>query len=478
MDDALPQRKHPLGSSPDLRPSTRLRTSVYHAPGAYPATSAPSTSSLAPQINWQRPMQNMEPRPQYEFHLVNVKLKNKVSRLEAELLLERDWSKQAQLRTAQDMLFDLIREQEKHGETKRDLALEKSRREKDNQTSSKRFAEAELKAKDERDMRVRAQATAEAFRMDSEHLQILNTSLEADLNDLRAIEDEDTTRRTDEHRGLPPAYGDLDDEDRYPPYSRHQDGGTIEIAHIKREIRRNFDRATDAALARTTATGNSTAFCDLTLALHNACHGLKELLKAAPDVQAGRFRKVVLSPGFPPAPGKVPLDILGSPPAIQPGTLIQQTNTAPYVGDRIAKLIIDLLWRTVSACNLRPTLYVESPEESSLLAVRHQRVDTTLTTALQLAFAKKRPLAQLQYFLSQLETLRVQLKGLSADLLRYEFFQNATAWLSEQIEKERELAASVSPPSFKEIPEAEDEEDDGVSSRWQGSDASGGKGDD
>jgi hypothetical protein len=54
----------------------------------------------------------------------------------------------------------------------------------------------------------------------NDYLTDINTTLHSDVVELRAlhVETEAATKRKEDHRDLPSAYRDPDDEDRYPPY--------------------------------------------------------------------------------------------------------------------------------------------------------------------------------------------------------------------------------------------------------------------
>lgn len=402
-----------------------------------------------------------------DLHPENVKLKEKVSRLEAELIAERDFSQQAQLRTRQDMCLDLLQEIKSHKKTKQELDIAKRKHEKAELKWLDTLTGTEAELSKEKALRISAEARANNWRAEAEatgveveHLQILNATFESDLDDLRAIDNENATRRADEHRGLPPAYGNLDDEDRFPPYSRHEDAGTIEVAHIKRCIRRQWDTAEDRALRCATPTAASKVFNDLSYALSKVCYSLANLTEAAPNIPSSTRQGL-----------QKHLDQIPSAPlrALAVNDLTQNPGSTAFINDRVAKLLIELLWRTVSACNARPMTHVPSREASATTTTYHYRIDVVLTAALQCAF-KKRSLPRLQFYLTQLENLRVQLKACSSGQVSYGFFGQATAWLDEQIEKERELAANSATARVADF--AGEDDSDALSSRWEGSDVS------
>lgn len=159
-------------------------------------------------------------------------------------------------------------------------------------------------------------------------------------------------------------------------------------------------------------------------------------------------------------------------------TLIQSANAAPYVADRVTKLLLELLWRTISTCELRPS----QPSHSNAmfdhtLPVMHTSVDEAVIKALPLAFAKSHSLAAFQNYLTQFDILAKRFKtlgismtpGVHNALTHFDFFPKTLLWLNEQVEKERELKANETVE--KKAPCEGREDDDAVSSRWEGSDA-------
>jgi hypothetical protein len=121
--------------------------------------------------------------------------------------------------------------------------------------------------------------------------------------------------------------------------------------------------------------------------------------------------------------------------------LIQRRNSAPYVANRIAKLVLELLWHTISTLHARPTPNT-GILTSTAIAVHFAQVDSILTAALQLAFSRKRSLVSLQYHSTQLELLRASIEVYPCVPEHWSFFKRATEWLTGQVEKERHMAAN------------------------------------
>jgi hypothetical protein len=451
------------------------------------------------------------------FYNQNVQLKRKVTRLEAELLKERDWTHKAQNRVKQDMFQVLMHERDHLKKVQETAAIAKRRFDKEISQLEARLAEANRKSVRERDMREVAQATAEVYRSEAEHLQNLNTTMQADIEELRSVEVDTAMVRKDDFRGLPPAFGDLEDEERFPPYSKHADGGSLEVAHLKREVRRRFEGRISVVLAESGRKLNM--FVCMSTALEEACQSLGAVLDVADNVpvsqahsQSNRFitqqmRTVataaehitalterLTTKALAKAPVEVHVQLQGTSAADKRAmrrerrsarnsiTLVQSAKGAPYVADRIAKLLLDLLWRAVAACELRPKPNSLSAQMfGTMLATKYTGVDEVFLAALRLAFSNNRSLISFQFYLTQLEILAKDLKGLGIamtprmgnGLAHFGFFAKTLAWLNDQVEKERELRANEGP---KDDPVAdrldgEDTEDGGVSSRWEGSDS-------
>jgi hypothetical protein len=453
------------------------------------------------------------------FYNENVQLKRKVSRLEAELIAERAWTHEVQIRVTQDMFQEVLRGREQLQKAQETAAVAKRRFDREVSHLEARLAEVGRKSVRERDMREVAQATTEVYRSEAEHLQNLNTTIQADIEELRSVEVETAMVRKDESRGLPPAYGNLDDEGRFPPYSLHADVGSMEVAHLKREIRRRFQGRISEVLAESGKRSNM--FVCMSTALEEACQSLGAVLDIADNVpvsqahsQSKRFitqqmRTVataaehitalterLTTKALAKAPVEAHVQLKGTSSADKRAmrrerrsarnsiTLVQSPKGAPYVADRIAKLLLDLLWRAVAACELRPKSNSLSAQMfGTTLATKYTGVDEVFLAALRLAFSRSCSLASLQFYLTQLEILAKDLKGLGIamtprignGLAHFGFFAKTLAWLNDQVEKEREMRANESPnddPVAGDL-DGEDSEDGdgGVSSRWEGSES-------
>lgn len=457
------------------------------------------------------------------IHWLVLQQKSKISKLEAELVEQRDFTEAAQNRVKQDMYIDIMHERDLRKKTEERADRAKRRYDREISELRVKLEKADEKSLLERQQTVNAQSSAESYRMESEHLENVNSTLQSDLNELRIVDVEDARARKDGRRDLPPAYGNLDDENRFPPYSQHADGGSIEVAHLKREIRRRFEMKVDEGLAK--ADEGHNVFSHISMALEDMSHSLKTLMDNADDVpvshshsQSNRFitqqmRAADMTEqitamtgqhtGTPGAVAGASVDLHDSKhgmtktdkrtrrrerkAANHTPTLMQSANAAPYIADRIAKLLLDLLWRAVAACDIRPIHHNNNIQMvGATLAVSYTSVDETLISALRLAFSKTSSISSFQYYLTQLEILAKQFKGLVNEMsggLRnrlsdFAFFDKTLLWLNDQIEKERELRANeqrvLRVSTVVDVAGFVDADDDGVSSRWEGSDAGSG----
>jgi len=442
---------------------------------------------------------------------VHAQQKRKISKLEAELVEQRAFTEQAQNRVKQDMMMDIMREREKLRKVEEAAKLAKRLHEKEASEYKVKLEKAAEKSLVERTQTLSAQRAIESYRLETEHLHHLNATQQSDLQDLRVVDVEDRRARNDGRRDLPPAYGNLDDEDRFPPYSQQADAGSIELANLKREVRRKFERKIDKALAKPDKGPNT--FCLLSAALNHVSQCLTTILGFAKDTPVSRaYAQSIVSqisdnglsaqliatkdqlPVTPSALAGAPIETPGGSNE-KPGTekrkfrrqnraarpivtLIQSANAAPYVADRITKLLLELLWRTVSTCELRPS----QPSRFNAmfdhtLPVMHTSVDEAVIKALPLVFSKSHSLAAFQNYLTQFDILAKKFKTLGISmtpgthnaLTHFDFFPKTLLWLNEQVEKERELKANENVE--KKAPFEGRGDDDAVSSRWEGSDA-------
>jgi len=430
-------------------------------------------------------------------------------------LLQSELHDQKQMK--QDLFLDLLREQDLRKKADSDLVREQRRHAHGIAAWKAALTVAEDDRRRDRAARAYAQAVKNGLLAEIEHLEGVNAIAVSDLDELRTVENEAATRRRDEHLGLPPAYGNLNDEQRFPPYSNHEDGGTIEVAHLKREVRQRFEGIINGALINEVERRCKLDLLDtLSLGLSEACDSLQKLIDVAPKVPIGRISKAsscgrymqiqsmadsirnggaasaisAINRSYPRVTNRT---TQGPPRTYLPGyALIQKDDSAPYVADRIAKVLLELLWRFAATCEAKPgagTLLPTAERRSELITsimLQFTQVDTVLIKALQLTFSHRISMPMLQYYLSQLQRLSNLFKNeLHEPVADRRFFTRSTEWLGEQVEKERlEIFRAAHPEVFgedvddDEDDDSEDGEDDRVSSRWQGSDTGSGDGKD
>ncbi|GAB7335345.1 hypothetical protein MBLNU13_g07735t1 [Cladosporium sp. NU13] len=497
---SIPVRKQPSRKKLALSSTTEDAASLVDR---MPVDESDDTDELSPGELGQLTLQHSKD--------VHAQQKKKISKLEAELVEQRAFTEQAQNRVKQDMMMDIMREKEKLRKFEEAGKLAKRLHEKEISEYKVKLEKAAEKSLVERTRTLSAQRAIESYRLEAEHLQHLNATFQSDLQDLRVVDVEDRRARKDRRRDLPPAYGNLDDEECFPPYSQQADAGSIELANLKREIRRKFERKVDQALANPDKGSNT--FCLLSAALQDVSQSLTTILDFAKDVPVSHahmqsitsqnrdddarenFTSVKeLLDRIPSALAGAPILVPDRPieisatderkrrkqnKAARPtAALIQSANAAPYVADRITKLLLELLWRTVSACELRPGQGSVDAMFDHTLPVMHTSIDEAVVKALRLAFLKSHPLTEFQNYLTQFDILAKKFKtlgigmtlGVHNALTHFDFLPRTLLWLNEQVEKERELKANETVE--KRVPFQGFDDDDGVSTRWEGSDTS------
>lgn len=375
-------------------------------------------------------------------------LKN--ARLEEDLLEQYKWNAKVETRIKQDMFLHIMHEQQLRKKAEGDLAREKW-------SFSRHVAELTQKSQAEREQTIavtkerdKCAQEINSWRRQCESLQCNIEELDEDLRELRRIENEAAASRRDEHLGLPPAYGSLNDEDRFPPYSRHEDGGTLEVAHLKREVRQRFDKVVDSVFGAS----DLVVFTSLTDALAEACHSCQALLQLATEASVGHA--LGLPHGH--------TEDLSYYWWRKDRYLSQRVSSAPYFAERVCKLILELLWRFLGIWKLQAfeTVFFHTDAH---LRMSFDLADLVLFCAVQRMFSYHRSLAKLAYYSDQLKSVKDQFAGLMLSF-EHNYFCKTVAWLEEQVEKERELRANanVRVPMYAE-------EGSDISSRFHDSDA-------
>ncbi|KAF2166777.1 hypothetical protein M409DRAFT_22831 [Zasmidium cellare ATCC 36951] len=265
---------------------------------------------------------------------------------------------------------------------------------------------------------------------------LLNAA-EEDLQEMAAVKMKEMT--AEEVRGLPPAYGNLDDTDTLPPWARHQDEGPLQVALVKHAARESFKDMVQKIMYEVNAmnqSGNDV--------LKNAAgFELLKLLSTALAAVCNQMKPVFTCPE-------------GD----------SKTDRAFYA-DRVVKLIMEFCWQVVAAFEIRPiSVTINNQEIRTRIDISWRDVDNTLTEAIELAFRDNYPrtgareggsprcpqcenaacggfcvrLNELQTLLEQLKALRSRLERLCS---RFKFLSRACVWVGAALETDLVFAAST-----------------------------------
>ncbi|KAH9809291.1 hypothetical protein Tdes44962_MAKER10440 [Teratosphaeria destructans] len=127
----------------------------------------------------------------------------------------------------------------------------------------------------------------------------------------------------------------------------------------------------------------------------------------------------------------------------------RQASRHSYVADRFAKLILDLLLRTLAVLEVRPLtlLHRLSPQNKAMAALSWSQVDASLSEALRVAFGSEtnataaERLLQLQSYLTQIQMLQHRLDIQVVKLPITQWLDQTWLWLSDQVESQRQEAS-------------------------------------
>lgn len=426
----------------------------------------PSASSLRERNN----ARNAEPRspardPQGHLEALEYRLtKNQyeTAELQAQLREQREMYDHNTMVLKQEMMLDIVKINEVADKKIKTLNREKYYLQKEAGEHKGEIANIKLRLDTLTSKYNKTLADMNAYKDETEHLSAENKSLEEDVDALRQIENEEAARRLQQSQGLPPAYGSLNDKDQLPPYQQHRDSGAFDVASFKRSIRSQFitallDAESRSQTLRSSTDPNAQASADASmfyctsLALSDACRQLRTALDAAQSVLSTNFVELAV---------KVNPGCLSTPETKR--EISRQIARRDYVADRIAKLILDLSWRVVSACELRPTILRLSSQDKAKVALAYKEADEVLLEALRQAFSgsdtsnngqrqqvapaeildtcvlTRRPHIVYEYqdYLTQIEAICKRFANLHAGL-SYRYFSKTDYWLCEQVEAER-----------------------------------------
>ncbi|KAK4610299.1 hypothetical protein CLAFUW4_13581 [Fulvia fulva] len=329
----------------------------------------------------------------------------------------------------------------------------------------------------ERNKYLNALSTSNLYQTSLEHCQQLLKTAEEDLAELQRIHNEEKILKQKATRGLPPAYGSLDDVEAMPPWGRHEDGGSLDMAQIKHTIRERFTRDLHnaQALANTyresqdrflKVSAGVELFRLCSLALQEACVSLREVLDNADDVDISPRSK------------KRQKRRQGR---SSDGQRQEPISRRVYIADRVAKLVLDLNWRLIAVFDLRPQDIRVTLESKTEIGLYWRTVDDVFLEAVKATFhaisqdegsdennEPSRPSAEmcprcksnecpghcvrvteLQYFLTLLKNVSKKLDHITTNSeLRGTYFVESYEWLTESVETERRLAANSTIPRF------------------------------
>ncbi|KAK3710057.1 hypothetical protein LTR37_010488 [Vermiconidia calcicola] len=328
---------------------------------------------------------------------------------------ERDASKKdikkEVMRKTQAMMLDMIRlkeaakarentlQREKHYISE---AVKKEREEKEKYID--RLSVSELqRARERREMLT--------FQEESEHKQALINTLQEDMDALRQIENESTAHRRRQTQGLPPAYGNLDDEDHKPPYQVHKDKCSFDIPFFFRSISAGFEnilcKAQNASKAQR-------SHYDLSERSRASSQLFYTTVKAL-SVTCAKLREVIC-----------------------------------YADGEVASTIIRLSWSVVCACELRPGLVTLTSQERATIGLAYQEIDSCLLEALRSSLTPqdtaehgrgpRNPAFEYQLYLTPAQVLADKFWSLASEVGQG-YLVKTIEWLSENVEVERKLAA-------------------------------------
>ncbi|KAK3114983.1 hypothetical protein LTR53_006112 [Teratosphaeriaceae sp. CCFEE 6253] len=303
------------------------------------------------------------------------------------------------------------------------------------------------------------------FEDDATHYSRLLSTAEGDLQQLQQIETEDRALKESAamKETLPPAYGSLPGQD--DPRAPHEevDGGSLEVATFKRTIRRSFMNA--HSRARTLA-----------------CQKISDVLRRSTEVYALSIRT------------RKPDGLTA-----QLYNIRRQDARKEYVADRFAKLILDLVVRTLAAMEIRPLSgHLLRPRDKTEIRLAWYAVDECILKALRTVFNRSRApraagscradgLVEVQYYLTQVSLLRNRLQAEQAvggpDHVPSRgpgaYFSSTEVWLQEKLESERAARATLGDEDDALLTDDEsdvmamDDEDDGLAMAESGTEQVG-----
>jgi hypothetical protein len=329
------------------------------------------------------------------------------------------------------MMLEILKQQRKTQNVKETLLRERLQNKHDRISKVQlemQVSELKTSVEVERGRFVAANAEVALYRADVGFHHDAVSGLTSEVDELRAVFNEDQTKRDDFQAGLPPAFGSLDDEDIAPPWNRHEDSGILQIGNMKRIARQAIlDTVRRAVEARRTPPKVTPAqlICAISQKVYETAQQLRAIMIYHADI-----------------------DSSGSSDGEDKGesSSTPELDTAPrqarFLAERVIRLLIELVWLNLSAPEIYPGEAHFSGRESAIMALQYQLVDTVMLEALRMRFAHERAIVQFQLRLTQLSALSKALKEWDIDASII-FFGASLLWLSENVETERALGEPV-----------------------------------
>ncbi|KAK5171248.1 uncharacterized protein LTR77_004392 [Saxophila tyrrhenica] len=291
----------------------------------------------------------------------------------------------------------------------------------------------------------------ERYKSEADSYIDLNATLEADLDSLRALDNEEAARR-DKYHGLPPNYDDVMAGTAQPPWKMAKDGGLYDIALLKSSVRKKFDAEIRLAYddcERMRALGgqplensNKQLFCAASEALRKAAVRLRTAL-----MYSAKSMRTVDSMFKLEQPEGSTSQRKGVPAYVARSGLKFASQSS--CASRVAKLLLDFTWRVISATELRPGgSVVLSDKEQTTLGLGMREVDDVLLEAIRTTLSVDRSDGAPVHRAYEFQNWLLQVSAVKEEMeteewqLHYKVFNKTETWLNEQVEQEREGAAN------------------------------------
>lgn len=256
---------------------------------------------------------------------------------------------------------------------------------------------------------------------------------DGDIEELRQMYLEDTSRTERQKQGLPPAYGSLDQE--IAPWDQHKDAGAYQLSRWKYLVRSQFQQGMQTIYDRISSkreqkTSTSILFISGFMVMKDCCVRLRSPIDLHEAAHGGSSRGAA-----------------GSPFELR-GPWGDVAANKKLIGRLIATLVLEMPMALISGYELCSGDLAVSPREMAMMKLCFQTIDEVLLAALRFVFSsptsevpRQYRLFTLQRYLTETETIK---EGLSCygDGACPQVFKQCQDWLNEQIEATRVRAAA------------------------------------